>query len=84
MVGDTDAADDGRARTPAPPYGSVVLAASDLAALRMRSLDLPELGRARMVGVVVAEARRAAPAAHAADAGRRCRTSTPAWRTGRR
>ncbi|HWM74930.1 MAG TPA: hypothetical protein VNQ53_14375 [Nocardioides sp.] len=41
---------------PPPPYGSVVLVASDLAALRDAIGGLPDLGRARMVGVVVAEA----------------------------
>jgi hypothetical protein len=54
VVGDTDAAAD---EAPAsPPYGSVVLAASDLSALRVLLDDLPDLGRARMVAVVVAEA----------------------------
>ena len=41
---------------PPPPYGAVVLVASDLVALRDALGDLPELGRARMIGVVVAEA----------------------------
>jgi hypothetical protein len=41
---------------PAPPFGSVVLVASDVAALRDALSDLPALGRARMVGVVLAEA----------------------------
>lgn len=55
VVGDADAAAD---EAPAsPPYGAVVLAASDLAALRVLLADLPDLGRARMVAVVVAEAR---------------------------
>ncbi len=39
-----------------PPYGSVVVTAADLAALRTALPDLPELGRARMVAVVVADA----------------------------
>ena len=50
---------------PAPadpaPYGSVVVTATDLAALRRTLGDLPPLGRARMVAVVVADA--AAPLA---------------------
>lgn len=41
---------------PSPPFGAVVLAASDLSALRGMLDDLPALGRARMVGVVLAEA----------------------------
>lgn len=41
---------------PAPPFGSVVVAVSDLAALRDSIAELPALGRARMVGVVVADA----------------------------
>ena len=39
-----------------PPFGSVVVAVSDLASLRAVVADLPALGRARMVAVVVAEA----------------------------
>ncbi|HET9421203.1 MAG TPA: hypothetical protein VFO49_08700 [Nocardioides sp.] len=55
VIGDADAA---AAAAPAsPPYGSVVLVASDVAALRVLLDDLPDLGRARMVAVVVAEAR---------------------------
>lgn len=38
-----------------PPYGAVVVAAPDLAALRILLRDLPDLGRSRMVAVVVAE-----------------------------
>ncbi len=41
---------------PPSPYGAVVLVASDLVALRDALGDLPELGRARMIAVVVAEA----------------------------
>ena len=41
---------------PPPPFGSVVVVASGLVALRDALPDLPDLGRARMVGVVVAEA----------------------------
>jgi hypothetical protein len=39
-----------------PPFGSVVVAVSDLVALRAIVADLPALGRARTVGVVVADA----------------------------
>lgn len=39
-----------------PPYGSVVVAVSDLAALRGALAELPALGRARTVAVVVADA----------------------------
>jgi len=39
-----------------PPSGSVLLAVGDLATLRAAVADLPALGRARMVGVVLAEA----------------------------
>lgn len=39
-----------------PPFGSVVVAVSDLARLRTALADLPSLGRARMIAVIVADA----------------------------
>jgi len=41
---------------PPPPHASVLLAVSDLVALRTAVHDLPDLGRSRMIAVVVAEA----------------------------
>jgi hypothetical protein len=40
---------------PPPPHGSVLLAVADLVALRAAVRDLPDLGRSRMIAVVVAE-----------------------------
>ncbi len=51
VVTDTDPPPAG-----SPPFGSVVVAVSDVAALRTALVDLPALGRARMVAVVVADA----------------------------
>ena len=48
--------DTGPPPTASPPFGSVVVAVSDLVALRATLADLPPLGRARMVAVVVADA----------------------------
>jgi len=39
--------------TPSPPFGSVLLAVADLPTLRAAVADLPGLGRARVIGVVV-------------------------------
>ncbi len=47
--------DTGSPTTASPPFGSVVVAVSDLGALRATIADLPPLGRARMVAVVVAD-----------------------------